>query len=62
MGTIAKKSQCNESVMIGEIEETKASERKIQKWRWEKDIKFFLEAAHLILIQRMVLRRSESTV
>lgn len=29
MGTIAKKSQCNESVMIGEIEETKA--RKTQK-------------------------------
>lgn len=31
MDTIANKRQHNESVMIGMIEETKASERKIQK-------------------------------
>lgn len=40
--TIAKKRWYNESVMIGEIEETKARKRKIQKLNWEKDIKFFL--------------------
>lgn len=37
---VIMKSQCNEGVMIGEMEETKA--KKIEKWSWKKDIKSFL--------------------
>lgn len=37
MDTIAKKGRYNESVTIGETEETKARRRKIQKRSWEKD-------------------------
>lgn len=55
MNAITKKIGCNESVMM---EETK--EKEIEKWSQKKDIKSFLLAAHLILIQRIVLQWSEN--